>query len=134
MAVSERIVIAVGGGESTKARRRRFTTDYKAAVVQEAERCRAVGEIGGMLRREGLYSSQLADWRKLYKAGAHKALAQRRGPKATRSAAATELARVQREVEQLRRKLARAEQIIGLQKKVAELLGSPLPDELGGST
>lgn len=133
MAVAEGGSIAVGRGESTKAKRRQFTTEYKVSVVQEAERCRAAGEIGGLLRREGLYSSQLADWRKLYKAGAHRALAQRRGPKVTRRAATTELARLQHEVEQLRRKLTRAEQIIGLQKKVAELLGSPLPDEPGGS-
>lgn len=131
MAVAERSAIVVGRGESTKAKRRQFTMDYKAAVVQEAERCREAGEIGGLLRREGLYSSQLADWRKLYRAGARTALAQPRGPKTRGRVEAQERERLQKENEQLRRKLAHAEQLIGLQKKLADLLGPSLPDASG---
>ena len=82
MAVSVSSAIPVGPGVSTRASRRRFTAEYKAWVVQEAERCREAGEIGGLLRREGLFSSQLTDWRKLYQAGARRALSRKRGPKA----------------------------------------------------
>lgn len=132
MAVQERSSITVGPGTSTRARRRRFTVEYKTGIVQEAERCRESGEIGGLLRREGLYSSQLTDWRKQYQAGARKALSQKRGPK-KRSVEKGEIERLQKEVEKLRQKLDHAEKLIGLQKKFAELLGSPLPEQSGGS-
>lgn len=132
MAVSESIS-PVGPGVSTRASRRRFTVEYKTGIVQEAERCRESGEIGSLLRREGLFSSQLTEWRKLYRAGAKKALSQKRGPNAKRSVEKIELERLQKENEKLRRKLDHAEKLIGLQKKLAELLGSPLPEESGGS-
>jgi transposase-like protein len=106
--------------------------EYKTGIVQEAERCRESGEIGGLLRREGLYSSQLTDWRKQYQAGARKALSQKRGPK-KRSVEKGEIERLQKEVKKLRQKLDHAEKLIGLQKKFAELLGSPLPEQSGGS-
>ena len=54
---------------SASGRRRRFTVEYKTRIVQEAAQCRAAGEIGSLLRREGLFSSQLTMWRKLYHAG-----------------------------------------------------------------
>lgn len=121
----------VGTRVSTRASRRRFTVEYKTGIIQEAERCRAAGEIGSLLRREGLFSSQLTEWRKLYRNGARSALAKKRGPKPKRSAEAEEIERLQKEVEKLRRKLDHAEQLIGLQKKLAELLGRPFPDESG---
>jgi transposase len=103
--------------------------EYKTGIVQEAERCRAAGEIGSLLRREGLFSSQLTQWRKLYRDGARSALAKKRGPKPRRSAEKQEIERLQKEVEKLRRKLDHAEQLIGLQKKLAELLGRPFPED-----
>lgn len=121
----------VGSGVSTRASRRRFTVEYKTGIVQAAERCRAAGEIGSLLRREGLFSSQLTEWRKRYRDGARSALAKRRGPKRKKSEETQEVERLQKENEKLRRKLERAEQIIALQKKVAELLGRPIPDESG---
>lgn len=113
-------------------RRRRFTVEYKTRIVQEAAQCRAPGEIGSLLRREGLFSSQLTMWRKQYLAGARQALAQRRGPKA--KADTSELARVQRENAQLRDQLARAELLIGIQKKLSALLERPHPDQHGEPT
>jgi hypothetical protein len=84
--------------------------------------------VAAILRREGLYSSALTDWRRLRDAGALGALVPaKRGPKtAELNPLAAELALVQRENSRLTRRLARAEAIIDLQKKVAELLGIPL--------
>jgi transposase len=84
-----------------------------------------------MLRREGLFSSQLTEWRKLYRDGARRALAKKRGPRPKKSVEKQEVERLQKENEKLRRKLDRAEQIIALQKKVAELLGRPLAEGSG---
>jgi transposase len=121
----------VGTGVSTRASRRRFTVEYKTWVVQEAERCRAAGEIGGLLRREGLFSSQLTQWRTLYRDGARKALSRKRGPRSTKKVEKLEVERLQKENAKLRQKLEQAETIIALQKKVAELLGRPIPEGSG---
>jgi transposase-like protein len=102
--------------------RRRFTAEYKASVVQEAAGCRAPGEIGALLRREGLYSSHLTMWRQQAAVGARRALAQRRGPTAKQTPEASAVARLERENAQLRDELARAELVIALQKKLAALL------------
>jgi len=123
----------IGSGDSTRASRRRFSVEYKTAIVQEAERCRAAGEIGSLLRREGLFSSQLTQWRKLYRDGARSALGRKRGPKRKKSAEGQEVERLRKENEQLRRRLEHAQQVIALQKKVAELLGRELPEESGDS-
>lgn len=106
-----------------KAERRRFTAAYKLRIVQEANECQELGEIGALLRREGLYSSQLADWRKQAKVGQLKGLKeQKRGRKQQQSESDRELARVKRENERLKEKLSQAELIIEAQKKLAELL------------
>lgn len=108
--------------------RRRFTADYKASIVQQAAQCRAPGEIGALLRREGLFSSQLTMWRKQYQAGVRRALSQRRGPTATRTGDTATVARLERENAELRDELARAELVIALQKKLAALLDHPARD------
>jgi transposase-like protein len=108
--------------------RRRFTADYKAAIVQQAAQCRAPGEVGALLRREGLYSSHLTMWRKQYQAGVRRALSQRRGPTATRTAETATVARLARENAALRDALSRAELVITLQKKLAALLDHPVRD------
>ena len=105
--------------------RRRFTVDYKASIVQQAAQCRAPGEIGALLRREGLFSSQLTLWRKQYQAGVRRALSQRRGPTAARTAATVTIARLERELAALRDELTRAELVIACQKKLAALLDHP---------
>ena len=104
-----------------KAERRQFSADYKLRVLAEADRCSEPGQIGALMRREGLYSSHLSKWRQQRERGA---LGQQRGRKADPQTA--ELKRLQRENERLRSRLERAEHIIEVQKKLAELLGTSL--------
>ena len=113
---------------SDRPRRRTFTAQDKLRVLAETDRAADKGGVGAILRREGIYSSTLTDWRRLRDTGAFGALAPaKRGPKtAEPNPLAAELALVQREVTRLTGRLARAEAIIDLQKKVAELLGIPL--------
>ena len=109
-------------------RRRTFTAKDKLRILAETDRAAATGGIGAILRREGIYSPALTDWRRQRDAGAFGALAPvRRGPKITKPNPLTaELALLQRDNARLTQHLARAEAIIGIQKKVAELLGIPL--------
>jgi len=105
-----------------KAERRRFTPEYKLQILAEADACTKPGEIGALLRREGLYSSHLDKWRKLRRTGSLQALApQKRGPKVDPQAA--EIARLRRENERLQQRLQQAEMIIDVQKKLSVLLG-----------
>jgi transposase-like protein len=107
--------------------RRRFTPAYKARVVEEAQRCTESGELGALLRREGLYSSALTQWRRQYQSGALQGLQEaKRGRKRTRDPRDQELERLQHDKERLSQKLRQAELIIEIQKKVAALLGNPL--------
>jgi transposase len=107
-----------------KAQRRRFTAEYKQRILQEADACTQYGEVGALLRREGLYSSHLSTWRHQRQQGELQGLTPaKRGRKADSHAA--EIARLQRETERLKTQLARAELIIDVQKKVSQLLGLP---------
>src|SRR5882762_4622270 len=110
---------------SNRPRRRTFTAQDKLRILTETDRAADTGGVGAILRREGIYSSTLGDWRRLRAAGAFGALVPvKRGPKtAEPNPLAGELAFVQRENARLTRRLARAEAIIDVQKKVAELLG-----------
>lgn len=102
-----------------RAERRRFTTEYKLGILAEAEACQQPGEVGALLRREGLYSSHLNQWRQQQAAGQ---LGQkRRGRKADPQA--VEVARLRRENERLHAQVERAEAIIEVQKKLCMLLG-----------
>ena len=113
---------------SDRPRRRTFTAQDKLRILAETDRAADTGGIGAVLRREGLYSSTLTDWRRQRNAGAFSALTPgKRGPRmAEPNPLAAELALVQRDNSRLQRRLTRAEAIIDLQKKVAELLGIPL--------
>jgi transposase-like protein len=112
---------------SAKSQRRRFTPAYKARIVEEAMACTESGQIGALLRREGLYSSALTLWRRQYQSGALQALKDdKRGRKRTRDARDLELDRLRREIERLNKKLNQAELIIDIQKKVAAILGNPI--------
>lgn len=108
-----------------KARRRRFEAAYKLRILAEAERCIAPGQLGELLRREGLYSSHLTSWRKQRDAGALEALApKQRGRKPKRKdPLALERERLERENRRLTERLRQAETIIEVQKKVSEMLG-----------
>ena len=113
--------------------RRRFTAEYKAAIVRQAAACREPGEIGALLRREGLYSSHLAAWREqLQRHGEEGLGAKRRGPAPKPKPNAHQVA-LERENRRLQKQLAQAEAVIEFQKKVHALLGIPLkpmpPDE-----
>jgi transposase-like protein len=109
-----------------RSKRRRFTAEYKARIVAEAERMRAAGEIGAMLRREGLFSSQLAAGRAgLARHGVEGLAARKRGP-APKPKPSTREVQLEREKRKLEKDLAKAKAIIAFQKKVHELLGIPL--------
>jgi transposase-like protein len=113
-----------------KAQRRKFTAEYKLGIVREAERCKEPGEIGALLRREGLYSSLLTAWRREVEQGTRAALrSKKRGPKAR--VIDPRVKELERENARLRKRLEHAELIIGVQKKVSALLGIPLesPDD-----
>ena len=101
--------------------RRSFTVAYKLEIIAAAAACLDGRQVGALLRREGLYSSHLANWRKQFASGGRAALAQPRGRKAADPAAAV-LAQLQQENARLTRRLAVAEEIIAVQKKVATLL------------
>jgi len=114
--------------------RRKFTAEYKLRILAEADRCTEYGQVGALLRREGLYSSHLSEWRRKRQEGSLGALSpKKRGPEAKKNPLAPEVARLQRENERLQRKLRQAETIIDVQKKVSGLLGidleSPEPGE-----
>jgi transposase len=113
-----------------KAKRRTFPMEYKIHILEEADAAAATpGGIGALLRREGLYSSHLVSWRRERQAGILEALKPRkRGPRSERNPLAEENQKLRRQVGQLTEKLRKAELIIDVQKKVAALLGSPLPD------
>jgi transposase len=115
-----------------QARRRKLPASFKLRILCEADGCKQ-GEVGALLRREGLYSSQLATWRKQRQDGTLTALApRRRGRPSLISADASALAAVRAENERLTRQLAAAEAIIDIQKKVSSLLALTLPSAPSG--
>lgn len=135
----ERSEAARGGGGSPgaspdpevapRAQRRRFGAAYKLRIVEEADGCTKPGEIGALLRREGLYSSHLVEWRRARDQGQLDALAsKRRGPKPNPDRALRKrLTQVERENTRLRRRLETAETILEVQGNVSRLLGLTMP-------
>jgi transposase len=109
--------------------RRRFTAEYKLRILHEADRSTAPGQLGALLRREGLYSSLLSTWRRQRDEGTLAGLTpKRRGRKANPDAPLiAENQRLKRETQRLAAKLRQAETIIEVQKKLSEILGIPLP-------
>src|SRR3954462_11583850 len=107
---------------SPRPRRRTFSAAAKRRILAETDRAAETGGIAAILRREGLYSSTLTDWRRPRDAGAFEALnPQRRGPKPMLAQPAADLDQLRRENARLRQRLEHAEAIIGIQKKVAAL-------------
>jgi len=114
-----------------KAVRRRFTAEYKLRILKEADSCTEKGQIGALLRREGLYSSNLTTWQRQMEKGTLDALSPRKtGPKGKRpDPSASRIAELERENERLAKKLRQAETIIEVQKKVSEILQIPLGEK-----
>ena len=106
-----------------KAERRQFTADYKKRILAEADSAKEPGTIGAILRREGLYSSHLTHWRQQRDAGL---AVHRRGPKPKHDPLSEEVRKLKLQNCQLTQRLARAELIIDVQKKVSLLLGIPM--------
>jgi transposase-like protein len=114
-----------------KAKRRRFSAQEKLRVLREADACTKPGEQGALLRREGLYSSHLTEWRRARERGELDALApKKRGRKAKEvHPLEKKVAELQRSLEKAELRAKRAEALVELQKKVSELLGIQLPKE-----
>jgi len=113
-----------------KAKRRRFTAEYKRKILAQTDAAKGSGDIGAVLRREGLYSSHLTKWRREREDGILEGLTpQRRGPKVKADPVAGENQKLRRENERLADQLRKAEIVIDVQKKVAMLLGRPFPAE-----
>ncbi len=117
---------------SHRPRRRKFTAKEKLRILGEIDRAAGIpGAIGAIMRREGLYSSAITDWRRQREAGAYEGLSPvKRGPKPVAAhPLSTEHARLQRDYKRLEKRLERAEAVIDIQKKLALLLGHPIVDD-----
>ena len=121
---SEGVSVVLDPEVPEKAVRRRFTAEYKQRIVREAVNCKEPGQLGALLRREGLYSSNLTTWRRQMEQGTMEALSpKKRGPKEKRSDPSLQrIAELEKETQKLRHKLRQAELIIEAQKKIAEIL------------
>ena len=126
---------AAGGMEVVPRGRRFFSKADRQRILQAADRCSAPGEIGALMRREGVYSSSLSTWRRQRKAVEQAALApHKRGPKpAADRDQVLQIARLTRDNDRLKNRLDKALFVIEVQKKVAALLGHPIDDN-GEST
>lgn len=112
---------------TAKARRRSFNAAYKTKILVEVDAAAGSGNIGEILRREGIYSSTLTGWRKERDAAVQSAFSQKRGPEPKQNPFSAENEKLRRQNQQLQEELRKAAIIIDVQKKVAMLLGRPLP-------
>jgi len=103
--------------------RRSFTAAYKLKILDELDRCTIKGEKGAIIRREGLYSSQITDWRHQREEGALSALNKVRGRKKVHDTKDQTISELEKEIQALKTKLTQAEAIIDVQKKVSEIFG-----------
>lgn len=109
-------------------RRRSFSAAYKRRIVKEADACRNRGDVGALLRREGIYSSHLTNWRREFEAGGTAALAgKKRGRKPKKTAEQKRIEQLEKEKAKLEDELYVARALIDLQKKASVLLGITLP-------
>ena len=111
-----------------KASRRSYTAEYKRRILRETEVCKEQGQLGALLRREGLYSSNLTAWRRQAERGTLDALSsKKRGPKARRpDPSVRRITEQEKEIQKLRARLRKAELIIEAQKTIAEIFQLPL--------
>jgi transposase len=111
-----------------KAQRRKFSAEDKKRILEETDRAVEHGGVGAILRREGIYSSTLHGWRKERDAAVRKAFSQKRGPQPQRNPLALENEKLRRQNQRLQEELEKAHIVIDVQKKVAKLLGHPIPE------
>lgn len=116
-----------------KASRRKFSAEYKRKILKEADSCTREGEIGALLRREGLYSSHLSVWRAARQRGEIAGLApKKRGPKvAPPDPRDRKIVELEREARRWKARAERAEALVDLQKKVSAIMGIALPESDG---
>lgn len=114
-----------------KKRRRRFTAAQKLAILKQADACTKPGELGALLRREGLYSSHISDWRRARERGELQGLEPRKRGRKPKQIDSRDkrIAELERELAKERARRERAEALVEVQKKVALLLGQPMEDE-----
>lgn len=120
--------VGSGEGASTQVKptRRSFGVEYKRRILEETDAAKATGEVGAILRREGLYSSHLTTWRREREDGLRAGLGRKGGRKPTRTPLHKQLEQLEREKARLEKRLQQAELIIDVQKKVASMLGITL--------
>ncbi len=115
-----------------KPERRKFSAEDKTRILEETDRAVEHGGVGAILRREGIYSSTLHGWRKERDAAVRKAFSQKRGPQTKRNPLSSENEKLRRQNQRLQEELEKAHIIIDVQKKVAKLLGHPIPETPSG--
>ncbi len=126
----QKVVLVSGSPDpevTPKAKRRSFSASYKKKILAEVEAAAGTGSIGEILRREGIYSSTLTGWRRERDAAVDKVFSQKRGPEPKRNPLTSENEKLRRRNQRLEDDLRKAELIIEVQKKLAMLLGRPLP-------
>lgn len=125
---AERAGAEDAAGGATRGGRRKFPAAYKARILRELDACKGDGDVGALLRREGLYSSHIVQWKRQRDEAEQRGLQPRkRGPKG-KSEDARRIERLERENAKLAEDLRKANIIISYQKKVHALLGIPLPE------
>jgi transposase-like protein len=133
----DRVVVSSDPEVSAKASRRRFTVEYKLGILKQADFCTEPGSFGALLRREGLYSSNLNTWKRQRDRGVLSGLTpKKRGRKeSSRNPLIAENDKFRKEIDRLTRRLKQAETIIDVQKKISEILGIQQPEisEEGGT-
>ena len=118
----------VAAPENDRRQRRRWTVKEKKRIIKEAAECTERGELAALLRRKGIYSSQLSQWKKQMEARGEKGLApQKPGRKPTKDAKDREIEKLKKRTAKLEKELDLARKLIDLQKKAHEILGAALP-------
>lgn len=118
----------------TKASRRRFGRDEILRILGEADKVLGTGRVVEVLRREGIYRTQLTDWQKKRSAGAYGSDGILTGVKGKKVGSSSQVQKLRRQIASLEKKLLHAQTIIGIQKKVASLMGTSLETDLIGET
>ena len=127
------VIISSDPEVSSKASRRRFTVEYKLGLLKEADTCSGPGALGALLRREGLYASNLYTWKRQRDQGVLSGLTpKKRGRKESgRDPFLAENDKLRKEIDRLTRRLKQAEAIIDVQKKISQILGIHQPETFG---